>query len=336
MSAPRLGFVGLGWIGAMRLEAVAASGRAEVVALCDPVRQRLDAAGQAHPDAVRFEAFDDLLDRAAELALDGVVVATPNALHALQSIACLDRGLAVFCQKPLAPTAAEARSIVDAARRADRLLAVDYSYRYTDGARALHRLVHDGELGEVFSVDSVFHNAYGPDKAWAYDPALAGGGALVDLGVHQIDLALWLLGYPAIRAVSGRAYRDGAILDSPGIDDFAIARLELEGGATVQIAVSWNAHAGRDCIIRTTLFGTRGGAELRNVDGSFYTFDAYRHRGRTTASLGRETHDWLGRCILEWVERLGESPAFDDAVERSVRVAEVVDAVYGRAPVPAI
>jgi predicted dehydrogenase len=335
MSAPRLGFVGLGWIGAMRLEAIAASGRAEVVALCDPVRQRLDAAGAAHPDALRFEAFDALLDRAEELALDGVVVATPNALHAPQSIACLDLGLAVFCQKPLAPTAAEARAIVDAARRADRLLAVDYSYRYTDGARALRRLVRDGELGEVFSVDSVFHNAYGPDKAWAHDPALAGGGALVDLGVHQIDLALWLLGDPAIRAVSGRAYRDGATLDPPGIDDFAIVRIDLEGGATVHVAVSWNAHAGRDCIIRTTLFGTRGGAEFRNVDGSFYAFDACLHRGRTTTSLGRETHDWLGRCILDWVERLGESPTFDDAVERSVRVAEVVDAVYGRAAVPA-
>ena len=96
--------------------------------------------------------------------------------------------------------------MVDAARRAGRRLGVDYSYRFTDGMRALREMVARGELGRVFAVDAVFHNAYGPDKAWCRDPRLAGGGALMDLGVHLVDLALWVLDdapRSAMRAVHG-------------------------------------------------------------------------------------------------------------------------------------
>src|SRR5947199_289519 len=82
------------------------------------------------------------------------------------SIRALKRGAAVFCQKPLGRTAAEARAVIDAARAADRLLCVDLSYRFTDGMRRIRELVRAGALGRVYAVDLVFHNAYGPDKAW--------------------------------------------------------------------------------------------------------------------------------------------------------------------------
>ncbi|HEX6940815.1 MAG TPA: Gfo/Idh/MocA family oxidoreductase [Longimicrobiales bacterium] len=336
MSArPRLGFAGLGWIGAMRMDAVAADGRAVVAALCDASADRLAEAAAKHPDAAAFADYDAMLDRAGVLRLDGVVIATPNALHAPQAIAALERGLAVFCQKPLALNAVEARAMVDAARRANRRLAVDYSYRYTDGARTLRRMVRDGELGRVFSVASTFHNAYGPDKPWCHDPALAGGGALIDLGVHQIDLPLWLLDSPGVREVRGTAFRHGRPLDGTGIDDFAVAQLVLEGAAVVHLAVSWSAHAGADCVIRTTLFGTGGGAEVGNVDGSFFDFETRRFDGRRCTILHREGRAWMGRAILDWVDRLATSAAYDAEIERSVLVAEVVDAIYQAAPRPA-
>ncbi|HEX6863897.1 MAG TPA: Gfo/Idh/MocA family oxidoreductase, partial [Thermoanaerobaculia bacterium] len=242
----KLGFVGLGWIGTMRLEAVSAV--AEVAALCEPAPQRLEEVARAHPGAATFSDFNEML--AADLRLDGVVIATPNSLHAPQTLAALDRGLAVFCQKPLALNAPEAREMVEAARKADRLLGVDYSYRHTEGAQALRRAVEAGELGRVFSVDTVFHNAYGPDKPWCFDPRLSGGGALMDLGVHLIDLALWLLGDPGVKEVHGGAWKGGQPLGEEEVDDFANARIELEGGASVSVAVSWNAHAGQDCVIR--------------------------------------------------------------------------------------
>lgn len=336
--SPRLGFVGLGWIGAMRLDAVAAAGRARIAALCDSAPDRLEDAARDHPSAERFEDFDGLLRRAETLGLDGVVVATPNALHASQATAALDRGLAVFCQKPLGIDAAETRAIVDAARRADRLLGVDLSYRHTRGALELRRLIADGALGRVFRIESVFHNAYGPDKDWCRNVDVSGGGALMDLGVHQIDLPLWLLGFPDVASVRGTVFREGRPLGAgAAIDDFATTRIRLETDALVDVDVSWNAHAGADCVYRVGVFGTQGGAELRNVDGSFYEFELEHYRGRSGELLSRESRDWLGRAILVWVQRLADDPGFDPAVGRSIVVAETVDAIYSpeRSPTPA-
>lgn len=332
MSTPRLAFVGVGWIGALRLESVRAAGAAEVAALCDPVPQNLAAARAASPEAACFEDLDTLLAQAGDRALDGVVISTPNALHVPQTVAALEHGLAVFCQKPLAVDAEGARAVVRAARRAGCLLGVDYTYRCTAGAQALRRLIRTGELGRVFSLDLAFHNACGPDKAWCHDPAVAGGGALMDLGVHLVDLALWLIGSRGVRAVHGLAFRDGLPLAGRGIDDFATVQLELEGRAAVSLAVSWNAHLGRDCAVRAAAFGTAGGAELRNVGGSFFDFELERVQGRSGEVVLREGREALGRALVEWVERLAEHPGFDPEVEQAVRVSEVIDAVYGGAP----
>jgi predicted dehydrogenase len=333
VTRPRLGFIGLGWIGRMRLAAVASSeGPAEAAALCDPSAASLQDAAKPFPGVPCFDDYEQMLDRAEDLGLDGVVIATPNALHAPQTLAALDRGLAVFCQKPLALSAAEAREMVEASRRADRLLGVDYSYRHTEGAQALRRLtggsLDGGELGRVYSLETVFHNAYGPDKPWCFDRSLSGGGALMDLGVHLVDLAFWLLGDPEVRAIHGGATRGGAPLSEGDVDDFASARIDLEGGGVISLAVSWNAHAGRDCVIRAAALGTAGGAEFRNIDGSFYDFELARFTGRNTEVAVRESRDWLGKAILDWAYRLGESRSYDPEIERSIRVSEVIDAVY--------
>src|SRR5207237_4413923 len=119
-------------------------------------------------------SFDDLLDGDA----DAIVIATPSAMHAEQAIAALERGKAVFCQKPLGRNADETRRVVDAARANDRLLGVDLSYRFTDALLKVRDVVQSGELGEIFAADLVFHNAYGPDKRWFYDPKLSGGGCV--------------------------------------------------------------------------------------------------------------------------------------------------------------
>jgi len=312
----------------MRLEAAAGAGQAEIAALCDASPGRLESMARSHPGAACFQEFDELVARAADLRLDGLVIATPNALHAPQAQAALERGMAVFCQKPLALNEGQARNLVDAACRAGRLLGVDYSYRFTDGARALSAAVRKGELGRVFCLDTVFHNAYGPDKPWCFDPALAGGGALMDLGVHLIDLAFWLLGDPAVEEVHGSAFRLGAAERGVIVDDFAVARIELAGGAVVTLAVSWNAHAGQDCVIRTAASGTMGGAEFRNVGGSFYDFELARFNGRSTTIETRESRDWMGRAILDWLQRLANGGAFDPEVERSVAISSVVDAIY--------
>src|SRR3954453_16326855 len=130
---PRLGFLGVGWIGRHRMEAIARSGAAQVAAIADPATELANKAKEIAPEAEVLGTLDDLL----RADLDGIVIATPSALHAEQSIAALEQGLAGFCQKPLAATAAETRRVVDAAREADRLLGVDLSYRYIKGVDRL-------------------------------------------------------------------------------------------------------------------------------------------------------------------------------------------------------
>ena len=331
MAPPRLAFLGLGWIGRHRLQAIAATGRASIVALADVDAAAVDAAAAIAPDAARGRSLDDLLTHEP----DGIVIATPSALHAEQAEAALDRGVAVFCQKPLARTAAENARVVDAARRADRLLAVDLSYRHTAAMQRIRSLVASGEIGDVYAVDLTFHNAYGPDKAWFRDPRLSGGGCVIDLGIHLVDLALWTLGFPDVGAVTSRLYARGALLGRAAeqVEDHAVAQFDLAGGAVVRLACSWNLPAGCDAVIQASFFGSTGGVMLSNVGGSFYDFVTDRFRGTARERLCAPPDDWGGRAIVEWARQLGAGHGFDRSAERLVDVAAVLDAVYGREPI---
>jgi predicted dehydrogenase len=125
---PRVGFLGVGWIGRHRMEAMLATGGIEAVAIADPSPDNAAEAAKLAPRARIVGSLDDLLGQ----GLDAVVIATPSALHAAQSIRALEAGAAVFCQKPVGRSAAEVQAVVDAARAADRLLGVDLSYRCTE------------------------------------------------------------------------------------------------------------------------------------------------------------------------------------------------------------
>ena len=328
LARPRLGFLGVGWIGRHRMQAMLETGVVEAAAVADPSREMAAEAGQLAPDAEQVETLNDILD----LGVDGVVIATPSALHAEQSIQALERGVAVFCQKPLGRTAAEVEAVVDAARRADRLLCVDLSYRFTDGMRRIRELVQAGELGHVYAVDLVFHNAYGPDKPWFYDPALSGGGCVMDLGVHLVDLALWALGSPGVKDVTGSLFAGGEALKDPArqVEDYAAAMLTLESGAVAQLACSWRLQAGCDAIISAAFYGTEGGAALRNVNGSFYDFTAERYRGTAREALASPPDAWGGRAAADWAMRLASGERFDPAAQQLVEVARVLDRIYGR------
>ena len=325
---PRLGFLGVGWIGRHRMKAIVDSGAAEVVAIADPSREMAAEAAKAAPGAALVSTLDDLLD----LDVDGVVIATPSAMHAEQSIRALERGAAVFCQKPLGRTAAEARAVVDAARAADRLLDVDLSYRFTEGMRRIREAVRSGELGRVYAADLVFHNAYGPDKPWFYDPALSGGGCVMDLGVHLVDLALWTLDFPQVAGVTAKLFAGGEPLEELAgrVEDYAVATLELETGAAVRIACSWRLQAGRDAVISAAFYGTEGGAALRNVNGSFYDFVAERYRGTARELVASPPDEWGGRAAADWAARLAAGERFDPAAETLVDVARALDRIYGR------
>lgn len=328
---PRIGFLGVGWIGRHRLEAIAKSDFAEIVLIADPAADLAAQAREFATGATLASSLDELL----RSELDGVVIATPSALHAEQTIQAAEHGLAVFCQKPLGRTAAETRRAIEAAKAADCLLAVDLSYRFINGMRKIRDLVQAGELGRVFAVDLVFHNAYGPDKAWFYDAKLSGGGCVIDLGIHLVDLALWTLDFSSVKDVSSRLFARGEPLQagSDAVEDYALARLDLDSGTIVQLTCSWNLHAGCDAVITAAFYGTEGGAAISNTNGSFYHFTAERFRG-TQREVIDAPHDnaweWGGQAAVEWTRRLGEGEGYDRGIERLVDVATVLDRIYQR------
>jgi predicted dehydrogenase len=307
---PRLAFAGLGWIGRHRLDAIVRSGAADATYLCD-----------VDTDLT----FDDLLRSDA----DGIVIATPSAMHAEQAIAALRRGKAVFCQKPLGRNAEETRRVVEAARASNRLLGVDLSYRFTDAMVAVKKLVQDKTIGDVYAVDLVFHNAYGPDKPWFYDKELSGGGCVIDLGIHLADLALWTLDFPKIERTTSRLFHHGG----HAVEDYAVAMMELSPqpsalSPVVNLSCSWNLSAGKECEIRAIFYGTQGAAAFRNVNGSFYDFVAEHYQKTQTTQLTQPGEPWGGRAAIAWANRLAASNAFDPDIEHVIEVAEALDDIY--------
>lgn len=325
---PRLGFLGVGWIGRQRMQALHDSGVGEVVAVADVSRETAEDAAAA----VGASTVDPGVLLEGGGGIDGVVIATPSALHAEQSMTALAHGLAVFCQKPLGRSGPETSAIVDAARRADRLLGVDLSYRHTAAVQQMREVITSGGIGDLYAADLVFHNAYGPDKSWFTDPELSGGGCVIDLGTHLVDLGLSFFGRPAVSDVTARLFAHGRPLgpDADVVEDHAMVRLDLATGGSITLACSWFLPAGRDAEISFELYGTDGAVALSNVDGSFVDFRAERRHGTRTEVLAVPPDDWGGRALVAWAGQLAAGGGFDPQIEEVVEVADVLDRVYGR------
>lgn len=321
---PRLGFLGVGWIGRHRMEALVREDLAQVAAAADPQPQALEAVAELAPQAELTEDVEALF----ECDLDAVVIATPTALHAEQATAALERGLAVFCQKPLARDAGETDRVLTAAREADRLLGVDLPYRHVEALRAAQRVVDEGEIGLIHSLDLVFHNADGPSKPWSTDPRLAGGGCLIDLGAHLVDLALWLTGATEFEVETARALA----LQGHEVEDNATAELIL-GDAEVRarLACSWFQPSGGECAFECTAWGTDGAVSVRNVGGSPYDFRAELRRGTAAETLVEPPDAWGGRAIASWATRLAHDRGYDPAAADLGLPARILDAVYAEA-----
>ena len=325
---PRLGFLGVGWIGRHRMLAVQRAAAAEVVAVADSdPAVASGAAAEAGCEQV-CASLDELLAH----DLDGVVIATPTALHGDQVETALSGGVPVFCQKPLGRTGPECRALVEQARDRDLALGVDMSYRHVAAVEAALASVREGRIGQPHVAELVFHNAYGPDKSWVRDAELAGGGALTDLGCHLLDLARLFLGDLDAAAVHADLFVGGERLDPDPdrVEDLALAQVTLADGRVIRVACSWWLPAGRDAVVEASFVGDGGAISVRNVDGSFYDFEALRIEGRRTERIAEPPDDWGGRALVAWAERVERDRSFDPEIESVVRVAELIDRIYGR------
>jgi predicted dehydrogenase len=326
-SPPRIGFLGIGWFGLKRLDWVGRTGVASVAAVCDPARDRVARARALATGATVCSSLDQLID----LELDGVVISTPGADYAAQCIECLDWGLPVFCQRPLARSAAETTAVVLEAQGQDCLLDVDLSFRQAVAVEAIRDLAGSGGLGELYRARLCFHNSSATEQAWPQHPRLTGGGCVADLGIHLVDLAVRVMGSPVAsverRQLSGEDPHRRPPEDLA--DDHARALLRLESGAEVQIDCSWSPTLGVDASIEAHFVGTRGEARLRNVNGG-YDFRATHTRGMHTRVLVEPPDDWAPRALASWARRLGEGAGFDCEAWDMVHLARVVDEIYER------
>ena len=188
----RLAVLGCGWVADMHTRAAATAG----LTVAGVANHRLESAERFASEHGIERVTTDWRALVSAPDIDVVVVCTPNALHAEQSIAALEAGKHVLCEKPMATTVVDAEAMLEAAARHDRLLLVLHPWRHHEAVIAVRDAIAAGELGRVVRTHGYgVHADWGPG-GWFTDPALAGGGALVDMGIHAIDTARFLLGEP--------------------------------------------------------------------------------------------------------------------------------------------
>ncbi len=232
----RVGIVGGGWPGQRHAEGFAASGAWQIAAVADldPARRRELARGT---DARLLASADELF---ALADLDAVVVALPTFLHHPMVIAALEAGKHVLCEKPPALNAGETAARAEVAARRGLVLAFGLQRRALPSAAAAQAAIAQGRLGEIYHARAVFTRPWGAPKGhgnWFRDPARAGGGALLDIGIHMLDLAWFLMGRPQPVSVLGVTH-DRSPETSP-LESAAFGLLRFAGGHSIQLEAAW-------------------------------------------------------------------------------------------------
>jgi len=277
----RAGVIGLGYTGNAHLQGYAALPDVQTVALAGLEDEHRAELGATYGVPYLYRDWQNLLERDD---LDLISICTPNSLHAPIAIAALGRGCHVLSEKPLARTSAEATAMVAAAQQADRVLHTVFNHRARGDVSVLKRHIDEGGLGRIYHAKASWMRRIGIPSlgSWFTNKELAGGGPLIDLGVHMLDLALYLLGEPYAVTVSGATYAElgprgrGNNIFSAGpkqlvgsayeVEDLATAFIRFASGATLALDASWAVYGSAGDDFGVTLFGTDGGAELRIVN----------------------------------------------------------------------
>jgi predicted dehydrogenase len=268
----RAGVIGCGDIGQKgHIPGLQAAG-VDVVAVCDANFTR------AQETAAKFNiprAYGHYQQLLIDDDIDLVTVGLPNALHAPVSMAALDCGKHVLCEKPMSITSVDAHAMIEASHKAGKLLSINQHMRFDGTSMAMRDAVASGSFGQVYLADvrMIRQNSIPGFGSWFTNKDLAGAGALFDIGVHMLDLAMFILGFPEIKAVKG--YLSSALGEQKiglggwgidrgaqgrfDVDDTAIATLTTAQGAQVRLIVTWAAFGKAE--ERVVVYGTQGGAD---------------------------------------------------------------------------
>ena len=335
----RIGVIGAGGIALGSCRAFAEHPEAEIVAVAEPNGER------AAEFALRYDTVTQVVEEPERLLtideVDAVYVATPNYLHAPLSALALQAGKHVLQEKPLAMSMQDAAPLIAAARAADTHFMLGMNQRFAEPVQRARQLMASGRIGRAYHCKTYWRRRAGAPRigSWFTRKELSGGGALLDLGVHMLDDALYLLGNFRPRSVSGAVYtefgsrglgeggwgrseRAGRTFD---VEDFATAVIKLDGGATVLLEASWAMHLDRAGAMNVELYGTEGAIDTygerlcrREADGYHIVESpdagalAYPHADRmhhfVNVILGREE-----LCVT---------------LDEALTVQRVLDAIY--------
>jgi predicted dehydrogenase len=255
MSKIKIGVIGLGSIAQLvHLPNLIKLDNAEIVAVAEIKKNRLNTIADKFGINQRFSDYREML---TNTELDAVIIATPTNSHKDIAIDCLNADKDVLVEKPLARTFAEAKAVVDVARKNKRKLMVGMNLRYRPDTMLLRSIVSSGEIGEPFYAKCGWVRRQSSEEKWFTKKEEAGGGVIIDLGIHLLDLALWLMNYPEINSVSCKTFQH----NTKNVEDTAISFIKFKNNSLINLEVSWSMPTDKDHFF-LSVFGTKGSFTL--------------------------------------------------------------------------
>ncbi|RMF80478.1 MAG: gfo/Idh/MocA family oxidoreductase [Chloroflexi bacterium] len=341
MAKLKVGVIGVGGIAKLHMPGWEQSPHTEVIAGADVSEKHLRAWQAAWHIDDGYTRPEDLINRPD---IDIIDICTPNGYHTELTIAALEAGKHVMCEKPLAPTPGEIQRMIEARDRSGKMLMTAQHFRFGENVRVLKREVEAGKLGDIYHARSwMLRRAGIPIRPGFLLKKQSHGGACIDIGVHILDLTMWFMGNPIPVTVSGvtrteLAKRDGAfsiwshdpIMPEMDVEEFASAFIRFDNGATLILEVSWLLHhntGGKTEDMQMWLYGSEGGAHWpgNTLHDSDYTrHQMYDHTLLLTDNIN-EPH--AQECI-EFAQAILDDAPSPVPAEQSLQVMRILDGVY--------
>lgn len=345
--ALRVGVIGIGWAGETHLKSYLQLPDVQVLALAGLEEDRLASLGEMYNVPHLYPDYQEVIIRDD---LDAVSVCAPNHLHAVIAIAALEQGKHVLCEKPLARSGSEAEEIVQAAVNAHRVLKVVFNHRARHDVQVLKRYLESGELGRIYHVKASWMRRNGIPGlgSWFTKKGMAGGGPLIDLGVHVLDLAFYLLDEPEVVTVSAATYaefgprgRGGRSFDNKmlvgdgyDVEDLATAFIRFVDGTTLLLEASWTVYRPTGDDFGVTLYGTEGGAAIQVENYSWEdTLRIYKDAGDTPVEIHPHLRKGEGHLavVREFVNVIKDGNWSAHVGRDGLYRAQIIDACYASA-----
>lgn len=273
----KIGIIGCGGIAnGKHLPALAKLEDVQMVAFCDVVGRRAGRASEEY-GVEGSKVYTDYKELLKDEDIDVIHVLTPNSSHAEISIASMEAGKHVMCEKPMAKTADEAHAMVEAMQRTGKKLTIGYQNRFRPDSQYLKTISENGDLGEVYNAKAhAIRRRAVPTWGVFLDEEAQGGGPLIDIGTHALDLTLWMMDNYKPKYVVGNAYHKLSQTENAAnawgpwdpkeftVEDSAFGFIVMENGATIYLEASWALNSLDVREAQTTLHGTKAGADMKN------------------------------------------------------------------------